>query len=128
MRNASLTAVCFAALLAGAPAALAAEQPYSEAVARTAQAEGRPVVIHVIAPWCSTCAAQKPLVDKLVHDPKYKDLTVLDVDFDHQKAVLKTYDVRVQSTFIAFKGGKEVARSSGDTDGTSIAHLFDAAS
>ena len=53
---------------------------------------------------------------------------MFDVDFDHQKAVLKAYDVRVQSTFIAFKNGKEVVRSSGDTDGASIAKLFDAAS
>ena len=95
---------------------------------KAAQAEGKPVVIHVTAPWCSTCAAQKPIVGKLVNDPRYKNVTVFDVDFDHQKAVLRAYNVRVQSTFIAFKGEKEVARSSGDTDGASIAHLFDAAS
>ena len=67
-------------------------------------------------------------MDKLVGDPKYKNVAVFDVDFDHQKAVLKAYNVRVQSTFIAFKGDKEVARSSGDTDGASITKLFDTAS
>ena len=115
------------ALLAGpvsAGPALAGEQPYTPAAMAAAQAEGRPVVVHVTAPWCSTCQAQKPIVAALIADPRFAAVTVFDVDFDSQKAVLRKLDVRAQSTLIAFRGRRETARSSGDTDRASIARLF----
>ena len=107
----------------GAPA-LAAEQPYSAAALAEAQAQGRPVVVHVTASWCSTCQAQKPIVAALLAEPKYRDVTVFDVDFDTQKPLLRKLGVRAQSTFIAFHGARETARSSGDTNPASVARLF----
>ena len=121
----SVAAATFAAVLSVASLAQAAEQPYTAKAVQAAQAAGKPVIIHVTAPWCSTCAAQKPIVRSLVHDPKFNDVTVFDVDFDKQKAVVRSYGVRMQSTFVAFKGTKEVGRSSGDTDKASIEKLFD---
>ena len=113
------------AVLLVAPAAQAAEQPYSAAAVQAAQAAGKPVIIHVTAPWCSTCAAQKPIVKALVEDPKFKNVTVFDVDFDSQKSTVRKYGVRVQSTFVAFKGTKEIGRSTDDTNKASIEKLFD---
>ena len=122
-----MTARAFATLtilaLLGAPA-LAAEQPYSPAAMASAQAEGRPVVVHVTAPWCSTCQAQKPIISALLAEPKYKDVTVFAVDFDSQKALLRKLGVRAQSTLIAYHGVRETARSSGDTNPASVARLF----
>ncbi len=114
----------FAALAMLAAPALAAELPYSAEALAAAQAQGRPVVVHVTAPWCSTCQAQKPIVAALLAEPKYKDVTVFDVDFDSSKPLLHKLGVRMQSTFIAYHGATETARSSGDTAKASVARLF----
>ena len=114
------------ACLVMAPLAQAAEQmPYSPAAMKAAQDAGKPVIVDVTASWCSTCAAQKPLVQAILKNPKFKDLVLLHVDFDTQKKALHTYNVRAQSTFVAFKGKAEVGRSTGDTDKGSIERLFD---
>ncbi len=76
----------------------------------------RPVLIHVTAPWCPTCRAQKPSIESLLASPEYPDLLVLEVDFDSQKAVLRQFNVRQQSTLIAFAGAREVGRTVGVTD------------
>lgn len=84
---------------------------------------GKPVVLDVSAPWCPTCKQQKPIVDKLMNDPAYKDVTLLTIDFDNSKELLKKLKVSTQSTLIAFKGAKEVARSVGDTTPAGIEGL-----
>lgn len=120
------SAALFAIVLAAfAPAQAAERAVYSPATLQAAQAAGKPVIVHVTAPWCSTCAAQVPIVLSLLNDPKFKDLVLLTVDFDSQKAALRTLDVRAQSTFVAFKGTREVGRSTGDTNKASIETLFD---
>lgn len=90
---------------------------------RLAQA-GQAVVVDVSAPWCPTCKAQKPVIDKLAASPAYRDVTILTVDFDHDTEVLKLHKVRMQSTLIAFRGGKEVARSVGETRADAIESIF----
>lgn len=90
---------------------------------RLAQA-GKPVVVDVSAPWCPTCKAQKPIVDSLAKQPAYKDVTIFTVDFDSEKTVLKQFKVNMQSTLIAFNGGKETARSVGDATPAGIEGIF----
>ena len=107
------------------PASAAEQVSYSPAALKAAQDAGKPVVVDVSATWCSTCKAQAPLVQSLLRDPKFKDLVLVHVDFDKQKALLRRLGVREQSTFIAYKGSKEVGRSTGDTDKGSIEKLFD---
>jgi thiol-disulfide isomerase/thioredoxin len=85
---------------------------------------GKPVVVDVSAPWCPTCKAQKPIVDSLAKQPAYKDVTILTVDFDSEKTVLKQFKVNMQSTLIAFNGGKETARSVGDATPAGIEGIF----
>ncbi len=120
----SLRTLAALALLCAASPVLAAERPYTPAALAAAQEAGKPVVVHVTAPWCSTCQAQKPIVAALLADPRYSDVTVLDIDFDSQKALLRKLGVRAQSTFIAFHGRKETACSSGDTNPASVEKLF----
>ena len=86
--------------------------------------EGKPVIVDVAATWCPTCKAQKPIVDSLIQQGAYKEVTVLTVDFDADKPVLKAFKVGSQSTLIAFKGGKEAGRSVGDTTAAGIEALF----
>lgn len=110
-----------------APAAMAGEiREWDAGAFAAAQAAGKPVVVHVTAPWCPTCRAQKPVVEQLVEEPANADLTVFDVDFDSQKGVLRQFGVRQQSTLIAFRGAEEVTRSVGVTNPDQIAELFSA--
>ncbi len=85
--------------------------------------EGKPVVLDVSATWCPTCKAQKPIIDGLMNDPAYKDVTLMTIDFDSSKPVLRAFKVNTQSTLIAFKGKLEVARSVGDTTPAGIEGL-----
>jgi thiol-disulfide isomerase/thioredoxin len=86
--------------------------------------DGQSVLVEVSAPWCPTCKAQKPIIDELSRQSAYKNVTILTVDFDSQKDLLKQFKVNLQSTLIAFKGGKETGRSVGDTTPSGIEGLF----
>ena len=121
----SIAGVALAAVMLLSPSALAGEvRPWSADGFAAAQAAGAPIVIHVTAPWCPTCRAQKPTVEGLAADPGHPDLTVFDVDFDTQKDVLRKFGVRQQSTLIAYRGATEVARTVGVTRPEAIAELF----
>ncbi len=114
--------------LAAPVSAFAAQiEPFTPAAFDAARAAGKSILVDVSAPWCPTCKAQHPILSGLEAEPKFKDLVVLDVDFDSQKDVLRSLGVRMQSTLIAFKGARETARSTGDTRPQSISRLLDAA-
>jgi thiol-disulfide isomerase/thioredoxin len=90
----------------------------------TAIQAGGPVLVHVTAPWCETCQAQKPIVAELLSKPDFKALKKIDIDFDSQKDVLAKFRVTTQSTMIVFKDAKEVDRQVGQTDPAEIEALF----
>ena len=117
------------AAFAAAPAlqAFAAEfRPYDEAAAQKAIASGKPVVIHVYAPWCLQCHMQASILDKLKDDPAYGGATFFRVDYDHQKDVVAKLDCP-RSTVIAYKGGKEVSRMSWGMTQDSVVNVLKAA-
>ena len=114
-------------LMAACAAALAAEVPYTKAALDKALADGKPVVVDFWASWCPTCKEQKPIVQGLLKDPKRKALTVFVADFDKEEALKQRLKVTMQSTLVAFKGGKEVARSTGQTDKAELGALLDKA-
>ncbi|ALV78862.1 thioredoxin family protein [Pseudomonas aeruginosa] len=115
----------FLALSALASIASAGEiKPFSQTeFDRLTQAD-QPVVVDVSATWCPTCKAQKPILEKLMKQPAYKDVTVLTVDFDSEKSIVRAFKVSMQSTLVGFKGAQEVARSVGDTTEAGIESLI----
>jgi thiol-disulfide isomerase/thioredoxin len=123
-RRQTLLAFAAAGALAAAAPAFAAPQAYDQKAFAAAQAAGKPILLHITAPWCPTCRAQKPILSKLETLPRFKDLVVLNIDFDSQKALLRTLRVNQQSTMIVYKGAKEVGRETGDTDPASIEALL----
>jgi thioredoxin 1 len=125
-RRTVLAAMCTCVLPVGG-SALADEQAFTTEAFHAAQEAGKPILIEIHASWCSTCAAQKPILSQLIGLPKYRDLSVLRVDFDSQKEEVRSLRARVQSTLIVFKGAKEVGRSVGDTKRDTIAALLDKA-
>ena len=66
-------------------------------------------------------------MSELSAEPKFTDLMIFDVDFDHQKDVVRSFGAQLQSTLIVFRGDEEVGRSVGDTERASIAALLDKA-
>jgi thioredoxin 1 len=102
----------------------AAEMPFNQKTFDELRAAGKPVALHVHAEWCSTCRAQARVLPEILAEPKFAGLTVLRVDYDNERDLLKTLKVKYQSTFVVFKGNTEVARASGQTRKDEIAALL----
>ncbi len=112
----------FARLALAAPLLLAATlahaltlTPYTPAALAVAQKSGQPVVLHFHASWCPTCRAQDKAFEALKADPSLK-VTLMEVDYDTEKALEKQMKVTAQSTLIVFHGAVERGRSTGETD------------
>jgi len=90
-------------------------KPFSQVGFDALAASGKPVVLDISATWCPTCKAQRPIIGSLMQQPAYKDVTLMTLDFDTDKPILKKFKVSMQSTLVAFKGVQEVGRSVGDT-------------
>ena len=113
-----------AGLALAAVAAFAGEVPFNKPAFDAALAKGAPVIVDFAASWCPTCKAQKPIVQGLLAEPKLKPVTLFLADFDTELALKKQLGVTQQSTFVVFKGGKEVGRSTGQTRKDVLSELF----
>ena len=111
-------------LLGAAAFAWAGEQPFEKAAYTAALAKGQPVIVDFSARWCPTCKAQKPIVQGLLKEPALQGVTLFVADFDTETALKRELRVTQQSTFVVFKVGKEVARSTGQTDKAVLAEVF----
>lgn len=119
-----IPAFAFATVALAAQVAAAGEVPYDKAQFEQLKAEGKPIVVDFFATWCPTCKAQKPSVQAIAADPAFKSLTIFLADYDNEKALKKELNITQQSTFVVFKGGKEVARSTGQTRKEDITATF----
>jgi thioredoxin 1 len=115
----------FAALVAlGVSAFAFANQNFDKAVFEKLLADGKPVVVDFYAPWCPTCRTQETILKELASDPTLKPITVIRADYDYDTVAKRLLRVNRQSTFVVFKDGKEVARSTGQTNRQRIIDLF----
>lgn len=112
--RALLTAL-FVALIAGPALAAMTWTTYAPQPFAAAQEAGKTVLVHVTAPWCPTCRAQKPILDELRADTKLDEVVFVTLDYDSQKDFLRTHQVRGQSTILVFKGKQEVSRVVAET-------------
>lgn len=99
--------------------------PFTQEAFDAAQKAGKPILVDTYATWCDVCARQKPIIDKLLQLPKFKDLVTFRVNFDTQKDIMRKFNARVQSTLIVFHGDKEVGRAVGETQPEWIEDLLD---
>lgn len=100
-----LTAAVFA------PAAAAEYTPYDQTRFEQTQAQNKPILVFVHAPWCPVCKAQMKTIDEIVdNDTAYKDLIIYRIDYDTQPEIWRRFGATMQSTLIAFHGAKERSR------------------
>lgn len=112
------------AALALMAAAVVHAEPYTQETFDRLLGEGKPTLVAVHADWCPACKRQAPIIDALLKQAPYSAITLLKVDFDKQKDVVKSLRVPRQSALIVYKNGKEVGRSLGDTSRTGIENLL----
>jgi thiol-disulfide isomerase/thioredoxin len=79
------------------------------------QKAGEVVSLSFFAKWCSTCLMQEKVFHSFKGDATVPG-TLLVVDYDQSRQIMKKLRVHAQSTLIVFKGHKEVHRSGGITD------------
>jgi thioredoxin 1 len=121
----SLVAIISAVMLTVLATPLfAAETPFNQARYDSMLAAGKPVAVVFHADWCPICRAQAPLLKELSQTPEFEGLTLFVANFDTEKSLRKSLGVTQQSTVVVFKGGKESARSTGDTQQDSLAGLL----
>lgn len=104
----------------------APEAPYRKVHFDKEIADGKATVVYLHATWCPTCKIQQPIVDRLSSDPEFKSMTVYEADYDTEAALKKSLRITQQSTFVVFKGGHEVKRSTGETTEPAIRETFEA--
>ena len=111
-------------LLIAAPSFAAETMPFDATQFAAAQKTDEPILVHIRASWCPTCAAQTPILQRLGAEPEFQHLIVFLVDFDSQKDIVRRFNAYEQSTLIAFKGAHETGRSVGDTNTKAIERLL----
>ena len=122
MMNRRNSLLCLSAALlfsAGAAQALTIK-PFTAADFAAEQAAGKQVAVQFHADWCPTCKAQGAALQTLKNDPALANVTLLQANYDTEKALKQDMKIRTQSTFVVFKGKTEVARSAGVTEADKI--------
>lgn len=103
----ALLAIAFSVPALAAPS----WKQYDSTAFAKAQNAGKLIVVDVHAVWCPTCKAQAPTLDALRKEPRFRNAVFFKVDFDKEKAFLRTHRIPRQSTVLVFRGKKETARS-----------------
>lgn len=124
--------LALAATISLAPFAARAQfVPYAPGLAEEAMQRGDRLILNFHASWCSTCARQERIMDRLrAENPAYdRQLTLIRVDWDsHSRGdLVRRFSVPRRSTILALHGERELARSVAGTSVAEIRALFDAA-
>ncbi|HSO78946.1 MAG TPA: thioredoxin TrxC [Chromatiaceae bacterium] len=105
---------CREPLFAGAPLALDE--------GRFAKHLGRgdlPLVVDFWAPWCAPCRAMAPAFEAVARriEPRAR---LIKVNTEEAQALAGRYGIRSIPTLVVFRGGREVARTSGAMDAAAL--------
>lgn len=73
-----------------------------------ANKSGKIVLLGFHTNWCPICTRQYETMKKIAESDK--NVAIMNVDFDGDKAANKQYGVNAQSTLIVFHNGKEIGR------------------
>jgi thioredoxin 1 len=129
-RRTILTAAAAFALLTGGVFA-ADKNFYTPGSAERQMDAGEVVLLDFWASWCTTCAAQVRVMDRLrAENPAYDEaITFITVDWDQhaQGELARSLAIPRRSTLVAMKGRTEIGRIVAGTREADIKALLDAA-
>ena len=97
---------------------------FDDATFKKAQESGQTILVDFHATWCPVCAQQKPALDKILSEKEFQGVKALVADYDTSTSLKKQMKIVSQSTLVVFKGGKEIARSTGVTDPAELRALL----
>lgn len=114
-----------------APWVAKAAVDYTPGLVTKALDKGETVFLAFNTDWCSTCAAQKRVIDALLkEDPAYeKAISFINVDWDKYETADLTKSLRIprRSTLVVLKGDQELGRIVAGTSKADIKSLMDTA-
>lgn len=84
------------------------------------------VLVDFGAEWCAPCKRMNPIIEEIAHANSDK-MGLVNIDAGSQKDLVQKFDVEQLPTFIIYKNGKEVWRTSGLTDKEVIEKALEAA-
>lgn len=109
----------------------AAPMAYKPGLVKSALGEGKVVFLEFHATWCSTCAAQTRVIDRLRKaNPaygKHVDFVVVDWDTYRNSAIAHRLKVSQRATLIVLKGDRMIGRLDWETGEAKIKALMDKA-
>lgn len=88
--------------------------------------ENDAVVVDFYAKWCAPCLKMMPMVDKLAGEYTGK-VTVIKVEADGNQAILQASGVDEIPSFLVFRKGKLIQKTSGFREEPKLKELFDQA-
>ena len=92
--------------------AIAKETTFKKELFDKAQADGKVVIVSSWIKYCTSCASQMKVLDKVKNDFDNIEYFKFDVT---NKEIAQMFDVQYQTTLLIFKNNKEVYRSIGET-------------
>jgi thioredoxin 2 len=105
---------CGARLLEGKPVALT-DATFEQFIGRN----DLPVVVDFWAAWCGPCKAMAPAFEQAAGELKTQ-VRFAKLDTEQAQGIAARFGIRSIPTMILFRGGREVARTSGAMDGGRI--------
>ena len=88
--------------------------------------ENESVVVDFYAKWCAPCLKMMPMVDKLAGEFAGK-VTVIKVEADGNQAILQANGIDEIPSFLVFRKGKLLQKTSGFREEPKLKELFDQA-
>lgn len=83
------------------------KEPYTQERFDELTTAGEVVLIDVYATWCPTCAKQQKAIAAYVEANPDNKFTVLVVDFDDNKDLVRQFRAPRQSTLLLYKGSEQ---------------------
>ena len=90
------------------------ETTFSNEIFKSAQLEGKTVVINSWNKTCTTCAKQIKILDQAKND--FKDIVFLSFEQTKDKEIAKSLGIDYWTTIVVYENDKEISRTIGQTN------------